>query len=828
MFAGCPEIKYINIKSLIINDNINYISFIDNSLINPIICIDDIQSLNKIISLYQCQYLEDSEIWGVYKNNITNDNNIYTEGCLLSKYDINCYQICSFYHYYDENMNKYICTDSLKCIEPYGKIIYDKNECVKSCSETNNYKYELKLGQACLKICPENFYEPNENQFFCIPKCPQDKPFLLVDTLECVSQCTIKQRQNKLCVIYYMFSKEVNNNIFNEVVSQTRNELLNDFDLSVVNGNIINENGDIIRISRTKKDNTIDDDDIYLGVCEDRLKEFYHIPLNDSLYVLRLDINQIGMQIPLLEYEIFYPVNNSINLVKLDSSICSNLKIERVISINITGNIDKYNKDSPYYNDICYIVDSDHGTDISLSDRKEEYANNNMGICEDGCDFVSYNYETKKAVCSCSIKTEIPLINEIKIDKKTLLKSFIDINNIANIQMLKCYKIVFKKNNILKNLGFYIFSCLILFNLICFLVFVIKDYKILVSKIYKLKKYFLNDKKEKKIILNNIYKINKKANFSESRNIIKLSDRKLQINKISNKPKISIKNKLRKIRAKPKNNNANNKRKIINNKKINLIIHKNKNQRIKRLVNNGRPLNNKRSNKKIKDMELNYNEINHLTFNEALNKDNRTFIKYYLSLLTSNHLILNLFYGKDYNSKAIKVSIFIFNISSSIAINSLFFNDSTMHKIYTEHGSFDFLYQLPQILYSSIISYIFDFLINTLGLSEQNILKIKDSNIFGKDIYKKFNKLLKILKIKFTFFFILDFILLFLFWYYVTCFCGIYRNTQIHLLNDSLSSFIISLITPFLLYLFPGLLRVCALRKKSKVLYKFSLILQTI
>ena len=151
-----------------------------------------------------------------------------------------------------------------------------------------------------------------------------------------------------------------------------------------------------------------------------------------------------------------------------------------------------------------------------------------------------------------------------------------------------------------------------------------------------------------------------------------------------------------------------------------------------------------------------------------------------------------------------------------------------MHKIYTEHGSFDFLYQLPQILYSSIISYIFDFLINTLGLSEQNILKIKDSNIFGKDIYKKFNKLLKILKIKFTFFFILDFILLFLFWYYVTCFCGIYRNTQIHLLNDSLSSFIISLITPFLLYLFPGLLRVCALRKKSKVLYKFSLILQTI
>ena len=205
------------------------------------------------------------------------------------------------------------------------------------------------------------------------------------------------------------------------------------------------------------------------------------------------------------------------------------------------------------------------------------------------------------------------------------------------------------------------------------------------------------------------------------------------------------------MNSKPKNNNTKIKRKLIINKSNNLIIHKNKIEKSKKLSGNDL-LNKKILDKNLNIMKLNNNEINHLTFNEALNKDNRTFIKYYLSLLTSNHLILNIFYGKDYNSRAIKVSIFIFNISSSIAINSLFFNDSTMHKLYTDHGSFDFLYQLPQIIYSTIISYIIDFLINTLGLSEQNILKIKDSNIFGKDIYKKFNKLLKILKIKFTFF----------------------------------------------------------------------------
>ena len=237
---------------------------------------------------------------------------------------------------------------------------------------------------------------------------------------------------------------------------------------------------------------------------------------------------------------------------------------------------------------------------------------------------------------------------------------------------------------------------------------------------------------------------------------------------------------------------------------------------------------NKRLIKKEKNIKLNYNEMNHLSFKNALTRDKRTFIQYYLSLLKSNHLILYIFYSNDYNSQAIKLSIFIFNLASDIAINSLFFNDSTMNKIYTEHGSFDLLYQLPQIIYSTLISNALNFLINILGLTEQNILKLKNDNILSKDVYRKFNTLLRMIKIKFIFFFIIDFILLFIFWYYVTCFCGIYRNTQIYLFKDSLFSFITSVITPFFIYLIPGVFRICALRRKNKVLYGFSKILQTI
>ena len=40
------------------------------------------------------------------------------------------------------------------------------------------------------------------------------------------------------------------------------------------------------------------------------------------------------------------------------------------------------------------------------------------------------------------IKLNLPIISEIKIDKKRLYESFTDIKNIANIRIFKCYKLL--------------------------------------------------------------------------------------------------------------------------------------------------------------------------------------------------------------------------------------------------------------------------------------------------------------------------------------------------------------------------------------------------
>ena len=230
-----------------------------------------------------------------------------------------------------------------------------------------------------------------------------------------------------------------------------------------------------------------------------------------------------------------------------------------------------------------------------------------------------------------------------------------------------------------------------------------------------------------------------------------------------------------------------------------------------------------------KIMEYNYEEINDLSYKEAKERDKRTYCLYYLSLLKTNHDIMFTFcLNTDYNSKIIKIDLFLISFTLFFSVNVLFFNDDTMHKIYEDKGSFDLLYQLPQIVYSSMISYIFKFLLDLLALSEGLILKLK-SNKITKGLDKRIDSLKTNLKIKFAFYFIISTIFLLFFWYYVSIFCAVYANTQIHLIKDTVISYILSLISPFFTYLIPGLCRIPALsnRKRNRVcLYNFSKILQ--
>ena len=221
-----------------------------------------------------------------------------------------------------------------------------------------------------------------------------------------------------------------------------------------------------------------------------------------------------------------------------------------------------------------------------------------------------------------------------------------------------------------------------------------------------------------------------------------------------------------------------------------------------------------------------------MIYEEALKKDKRTFIQYYLSLIKLKQKIIFSFYTyKDYNSKYIKISLFIFSFALYYIINGLFFTDNTMHKIYEDYGKFNIIYQIPKILYSTIISSVINLVINVLSLTEKSIIDYK-RNLKNKiDINERKVEFIKCLKIKIILYFILNFIFLILFWYYISCFCLVYKNTQIHLIKDTTISFCLGLLYPFGLCILPAIFRIPSLKAKNKdkkIMYKFSKFLQLI
>ena len=232
-----------------------------------------------------------------------------------------------------------------------------------------------------------------------------------------------------------------------------------------------------------------------------------------------------------------------------------------------------------------------------------------------------------------------------------------------------------------------------------------------------------------------------------------------------------------------------------------------------------------KDNEKNNVNKLNDEELNDLYYELAIEIDKRTYFQYYASLIKKKHLIFFAFCpSDDYNLPAIKISLLILAFSLYFTINGFFFSDDTMNKINEDKGAFNFLYQIPQILYSTLICAVINMILKTLSLTEKQILVIKQEKNF-KEAEKKSKGIKNCLMAKLIIFFVISFLLMLFFWYFISCFCAVYKNTQVILIKDTLLSFLLSMLYPFGLNLLPGMFRIPALRankKNMKYLYQCS------
>jgi hypothetical protein len=174
---------------------------------------------------------------------------------------------------------------------------------------------------------------------------------------------------------------------------------------------------------------------------------------------------------PVIGYEVFDPVNKT----KLNLSYCDNETVNYNIPIDISEeDLEKYNASSDYYNDECSVYTTEDGTDIIILDRKKEFNDNNMFLCENNCNYTNYNTTTKKSVCMCDVKSKIYSISEIFDNKDSLSKKF-NVNDTStsssNLGLMKCIDTLFSKYGLLKNLENYILILMIILYAISSILF---------------------------------------------------------------------------------------------------------------------------------------------------------------------------------------------------------------------------------------------------------------------------------------------------------------------------------------------------------------------
>ena len=93
-----------------------------------------------------------------------------------------------------------------------------------------------------------------------------------------------------------------------------------------------------------------------------------------------------------------------------------------------------------------------------------------------------------------------------------------------------------------------------------------------------------------------------------------------------------------------------------------------------------------------------------------------------------------------------------------------------------------------------------------------------------KQILMKVYEINKKLKIKIIIFFIIEFSVILFFFYFVTAFCEVYKESQISWITDSLISFLLSFPIELGIALLIAVLYKISIQKKCKWLYKIVMI----
>ena len=224
----------------------------------------------------------------------------------------------------------------------------------------------------------------------------------------------------------------------------------------------------------------------------------------------------------------------------------------------------------------------------------------------------------------------------------------------------------------------------------------------------------------------------------------------------------------------------------------------------------------------VADLKYEDYEILFAPYSDALNSDKLSFLQTYWNFLKFKQYIMFTFVT---NNKGIlrstKIALFILFIAFYMAFTALFFNDEIMRALYIYKGNTDAAVHVPNIILSSLCSFIACLIVRYVCLNERDISKIT-SERNRENRSALIEKLRRKDKIKLYVLYGITAVLIILCWYYVSAFCAIFKNSQKNYLINFLICYIVCNLWPCVTSIIPTIMRRKALSDRSKCLYNAS------
>ena len=525
-----------------------------------------------------------------------------------------------------------------------------------------------------------------------------------------------------------------------------------------------------------------------LTECQNILKKKYQLPEEEDLMVLKSDILDTLNMTEYFSIKTDYQLFSTSLGAFLPLSSCKEVGVIVEVSNPFTGidqlisefqsktasvvsnGYDVFDTNSPFYNDVCTPYTNEHGNDVLLDARRKDYHNENINICEKGCTFIGYNTKTMIYTCRCNTKAapgEEAGEYQGEIIERTIPKNFKDlISKNSNILVIKCASNVFSAEGQKNNFGSYII-------LVSFTSFIV----VLIFHLVK----------EKGKAMDLIYK---------------------DFGHIANPPRNKDGERDEKDEKKTKKDKR-------GKGKIQAVDVKNPNSKVPISRN---PI------IEIQEKDLVYSDYDllFLPYFQSFSKDSLSYLMTYWNYLKFKQIIIFTFFTQSKGIlRSTKIVLFTLFIVFCMGFTTLFFNDSQIRDLYIYKGNANADVHAPNIILSSICSFIAFLIVRHICLNERNISKVL-SETHPKDRKEIAMRVKKSSNLKLFILYVLSGILILLFWYYVSAFCAIFKNSQKNYLINFFACFIVCNLWPFIICWIPSIMRRKSLDNCNECLYKLS------